>query len=47
MSKEPTEEIADAIRNLSENVGKLMNGSLNEKAIILLLQEFLPGCRSP
>lgn len=41
----PIEEIAQAISDLSEAARKMMNGRLNEKAIIILLQQMSGGVR--
>lgn len=41
----PVEVMADAIVAISEGVKKLMAGPLNEKALILLIQNAAPGIK--
>jgi hypothetical protein len=38
-----TEVLADAIVSLSENVERLLKGPLNEKALVILIQDAMGG----
>jgi uncharacterized phage protein gp47/JayE len=42
---EVTEDIAEEIKTISEGVKRLLNGKLNRKAIIFLIQHAAPGMK--
>lgn len=44
---EPADEAAEAVRQISEGIRKLMSGSLTEAAIIVLIQHTIPQKERP